>query len=93
MSSLKQRIANNTINLTNFNKHDAQQGKVTGKALLVNKVADLCVIDIDINKKLTDNAKQEIRDGIVSKLCAGSKRQGRLHASDIIVKTGSGGCS
>ena len=79
--TLADRISENSINLTNFNKHDAQPGEITGKGLLVNKIPNLCVIDIDVNKKLSDEVKQQIRNDIVSK----------LSADDIVVRTGSGG--
>ena len=80
--SLKERIGNNTINLTNYNKHDQQSsGRVTGKALLSNKIENLSVIDIDINKSLEEETKEKIKINILS----------NLSENDIIVKTASGG--
>ena len=81
-SKLINRIGNNTINLTNYNKHDQQKSsRITGKALLNNMVKNLSVIDIDINKELDNDTKENIRNNILSK----------LSDNDIIVKTAYGG--
>ena len=80
--SLKDRIGKNTINLTNYNKHDQQSsGRVTGKALLGNKCVNLSIIDIDINKELDNETKDSIRKRILN----------TLSNDDIIVQTASGG--
>ena len=81
IKSLKERIGNNTINLTNYNKHDSCKGRITGKALLSNKIKNLSIIDIDINKELEEETKEKIRNNILNK----------LSENDIIVKTASGG--
>ena len=45
------RIGDHTVELTNYLKHDGGSGtKITGKALLLNKIRNLAVIDFDINK-------------------------------------------
>ena len=84
MKTLEERIGNNTINLYNYNKHDKKQpgrNTITGKALLNNKIKNLSVIDIDINKSLDNDTKDKIRNNILSK----------LSDDDVIVKTASGG--
>ena len=83
VKTLKERIEINTIDLYNYNKHDGckSKGRSTGTALLVNKVTNLSIIDIDINKSLDDEQKDKIRNNILSK----------LSDDDVIVKTASGG--
>lgn len=79
---LNDRIGNNTVDLTNYLKHDGGSGtKVTGKALLLNKISNLTVIDFDINKEYDVEQKQVVRNKIMSK----------LSDEDVIVRTGSGG--
>ena len=49
--TLKQRIGDHTVDLTNYLKHDGGSGtKITGKALVLNKIRNFAVIDFDINK-------------------------------------------
>ena len=82
MLSLNDRINSNTIELKNYNKHDGGNGtRVTGKAVLLNKVPNLTVVDVDINKSLSDIDKERIRRELIRK----------LDENDIIVKTASGG--
>ena len=55
------RIGNNTIQLINTNKQNAERGKITGKAMLTNNsrlIYNMSVRDIDINKTLDDVDKQ-----------------------------------
>ena len=59
--TLKERIGTNTINLTNYEKHDGTRGRKTGEALLSNKIPGLCIVDIDINKSFDDERKERIR--------------------------------
>ena len=80
--SLTDRIGSNTVNLTNYQKHDGGSGtRVTGKALLANKISNLSVIDIDINESYTDELKETVRKNIMVK----------LSTDDVVVKTASGG--
>ena len=80
--SLNERISNNTVDLCNYEKHDGINGtRKTGKALIGNKIPNLTVIDIDINKEFSDEQKDAIRKDILMK----------LSDNDVIVKTGSGG--
>lgn len=82
MKQLRERIGENTVDLTNYNKHNGGNGtRVTGKALLLNKIPNLSVIDVDINKDLDELDKERIRKAIFKK----------LDISDVVVKTGSGG--
>ena len=83
-TTLKELMENNTIDLYNYNKHDKKQpgrNTITGRALLNNKIKNLSVIDIDINKLLDNDTKDKIRNNILSK----------LSDDDIVVKTASGG--
>lgn len=79
--SLNERIGSNTVDLLNYLKHDGGKGRITGKALLLNKIQNLCIIDVDINKSYNDELKDQVRKQILSK----------LSDEDVIVKTGSGG--
>ncbi|KAH7814945.1 uncharacterized protein MONOS_16067 [Monocercomonoides exilis] len=80
--SLNERIVSNVVDLFNFQKHDGGSGSVvTGRAVLVNKVSNLTVIDIDINKSFDDDSKQSIRSNILNK----------LDEDDVVVQTASGG--
>ena len=82
--NLRDRIRNNFVNLTNYNKHNGQNCAKTGTAMITNEqhlIANLRVFDIDINKTLDDKEKQQIRENVIHK----------LSDDDIIVKTGSGG--
>lgn len=81
-TSLKDRIRNNTVDLVCYQKHDGGNGtRVTGKALLVNKISNLSVIDIDINKSYDEDKKEQVRKNLMCK----------LSDEDVIVKTASGG--
>ena len=51
IQTLKERIGVHKINLTNYEKHDGTTGRKTGEALLTNKIYNLCIVDIDINKR------------------------------------------
>ena len=79
--TLNERINNNTVDLCNYLKYDGGKGRKTGKALLLNKIKNLSVIDIDINKEYDDEMKQNVRDHVIS----------LLSIDDVIVLTGSGG--
>ena len=80
--TLKERIGENKVELTNYLKHDGGSGRnTTGSALLLNKISNLAVIDFDINKKYDEEQKKIVRNKIISK----------LSDEDVIVKTGSGG--
>ena len=42
MKTLRERIGDNTVDLTNYLKHDGGSGtKITGKALFLNKIRNL----------------------------------------------------
>ena len=80
--TLKQRIGDHTVNLTSHLKHDGGSGtKITGKALLLNKIRNLAVIDFDINKSYDEEQKKVVRNKIIS----------NLSDEDVVVRTGSGG--
>lgn len=80
--TLKQRIGDHTVDLTNYLKHDGGSGtKITGKALLLNKIRNLAVIDFDINKSYDEEQKKVVRNKIIS----------NLSDEDVVVRTGSGG--
>lgn len=79
--TINDRISDNTVDLLNYLKHDGGKGRVTGKALLLNKIKNLSVIDVDINKSFDDKLKEQVRKQILSK----------LSEDDVIVKTASGG--
>jgi len=81
MLTLKERIDDNIVDLRNYLKYDGGAGRVTGKALLLNKISNLCVIDFDINKSYNDELKESIRKKLLN----------QLSDEDVIVKTGSGG--
>lgn len=78
---LNERIEGNKIELRNYLKYDGGKGRKTGDALLLNKVSNLSVIDVDINKSFDDERKEAIRKNLLSK----------LDDKDVIVKTGGGG--
>ena len=44
--TLNERIGSNTVDLLNYLKHDGGKGRITGKALLLNKIKNLSVIEI-----------------------------------------------
>ncbi|KAI5514037.1 Prim-pol domain family, partial [Trichomonas vaginalis G3] len=79
--TLNERIGENKIDLHNYLKHDGGRGRKTGTALLVNKISNLTIIDVDINKSYNDELKETVRKDILSK----------LSDKDVIVKTASGG--
>ena len=79
--TIEERIGTNKINLTNYEKHDGTKGRKTGEALLSNKIAGLCIVDIDINKSIDDERKERIRSELLEE----------LSINDIVVKTASGG--
>ena len=84
METFKERIDKNYVVLYNYQKHDKKssgRNTISGKALLNNKIENLSVIDIDINKELKEETKDKIRNNILNK----------LSDNDIIVKTASGG--
>ncbi|KAI5540326.1 hypothetical protein TVAGG3_0035080 [Trichomonas vaginalis G3] len=74
-------LVKNKIDLHNYLKHDGGRGRKTGVALLVNKISNLTIIDVDINKSYNDELKETVRKDILSKLLD----------KDVIVKTASGG--
>ena len=79
--TLNERINKNTVDLFNYLKHDGGKGRITGKTLLLNKITNLCVIDVDVNKSYNDELKKQVRKQIL----------GRLSDDDVTVKTASGG--
>ncbi len=79
--TLNERINGNTVDLLNYLKHDGGKGRVTGKALLLNKIKNLSVIDVDINKSYDDKLKEQVRKQILNV----------LSDDDVVVKTASGG--
>ncbi|KAH7820350.1 uncharacterized protein MONOS_2255 [Monocercomonoides exilis] len=80
--TLNERIDTYVVDLCNYQKHDGDSGSVvTGRAVLVNKVSNLTVVDIDINKSLDDESKQSV----------GSKILNKLDEDDIVVQTASWG--
>ena len=80
--TLKERIGDNVVVLTNYLKHDGGSGvKQTGTALLGNKIPNLSVIDIDINKEIDKEEREKVRKQLLRK----------LSNEDIVVKTASGG--
>ena len=79
--TLKERIGVHKINLTNYEKHDGTTGRKTGEALLTNKIYNLCIVDIDINKSYDDERKEKIRSELLEE----------LDINDVVVKTASGG--
>lgn len=82
LTSLKDRMKDKTIDLKSYLKHDGGNGRTTtGKALLMNKIKNLSVIDIDINKSFDEESKDRVRKNIIAK----------LNHHDVIVKTASGG--
>ena len=69
------------INLYNYEKHDGKKfGETTGIALCLN-TSPYVVIDIDINKKIDEPRREEIRESFIAAFCQECK----------IVKTTSGG--
>ena len=81
MKTLNERINDNFVELNNYLKHDGGKGRKTGRALLVNKIPNLTIIDIDINNNYSDEQKELIRNDLLNK----------LSDLDVIVKTASGG--
>ena len=53
--TLNERINKNTVDLFNYLKHDGGKVRITGKALLLNKTATLCVIDVELTNYITMN--------------------------------------
>ena len=80
IKTLKERIEGHTIDCYNYLKHDSSNSKsstkVTGKALKINEVPYLSVIDIDV-KQEPENVRKEILQ--------------KLKPHDIVVQTCSGG--
>ncbi|KAI5497506.1 hypothetical protein TVAGG3_0815500 [Trichomonas vaginalis G3] len=66
--TLNERIGENKIDLHNYLKYDGGRGRKTGMALLVNKISNLTIIDVDINKSYNDELKETVRKDILSKL-------------------------
>ena len=79
--TLNERIRKNTIDWFNYLKHDGGKGRITGQALLLNKITNLCVIDVYVNKSYNDELKKQVRKQIL----------GMLSDDDVIVKTASCG--
>ena len=79
--TLNERINNNFVDLNNYLKHNGGKGRKTGRALLINKIPNLTIIDIDINKSYNEEQKELIRNDLLNK----------LSDLDVIVKTASGG--
>ena len=66
--TLSARMLGNTVELNNYLKYDGGKGRKTGVALLVNKISNLSIIDIDINKSYKEEQKELIRNNILNKL-------------------------
>ena len=79
--TLNQRISNNTIDLNNYLKYAGGKGRKTGSALLLNKISNLSVIDVDINKQYNEEQREKIYNDVLDSLAE----------NDVIVKTASGG--
>jgi hypothetical protein len=66
---LSGRIKHSIDNTYDFKKYNDKKGKViTGTRFKIAACENLCVIDFDFKKELTDSEKQTIRDDIVEKL-------------------------
>ena len=67
--SLNQRINDHVCDLFNnekfVRKNKKQNGEKTGQLLKINEIPNLAIIDIDINKSLNDEERDEVRDNII----------------------------
>ena len=67
--SINDRVKDSRTLVHNYNKFpNKNEGQVTGSAIDISKVMNLVVIDIDINKKLSENERTSIRSEIIEKL-------------------------
>jgi hypothetical protein len=67
--NLKERIAEASFDIYDYNKYDSKNGKrITGKAFDISKVEDLAVVDIDFKKELPKPEKNKIRQDVVDKI-------------------------
>ena len=66
--TLKQRIGNNTIDLNNYLKYAGGKGRKTGSALLLNKISNLSVIDVDINKQYNEEQRGKVYNDVLDSL-------------------------
>ena len=84
--TLKECIGKNTIPLYNNEKHDEKRThdgeKATGRAMLINLIQNLSIVDIDINKELNEEERAKIRDELIKRV---------QDIADVIVQTTSGG--
>lgn len=89
--SLKQRINDHVCDLFNnekfIRKNKKQNEEKTGQLLKINEIPNLAIIDIDINKNLNDEERDEVRDNIIECLILDK----RTKDDWFIVKTTSGG--
>ena len=89
--SLNQRINDHVCDLFNnekfIRKNKKQNEEKTGQLLKINEIPNLAVIDIDINKSLNDEERDEVRNNIIECL----EIDERTKNDWFIVKTTSGG--
>ena len=89
--SLNQRINDHVCDLFNnekfIRKNKKQNEEKTGQLLKINEIPNLAVIDIDINKELKDEERDEVRNNIIECL----EIDERTKNDWFIVKTTSGG--
>lgn len=89
--SLNQRINDHVCDLFNnekfIRKNKKQNEEKTGQLLKINEIPNLAVIDIDINKSLNDEERDEVRDNIIECLEIDEPTKNNW----FIVKTTSGG--
>ena len=89
--SLNQRINDHVCDLFDnekfVRKNKPKNSNKTGQLLKINEIANLAVIDIDINKSLNDEERDEVRDNIIECL----EIDERTKNDWFIVKTTSGG--
>ena len=74
--SLQERINNNIVDLFNYNKHDGNKGRMTGKALLLNQVPNLTVIDIITECQNSVQHVQCVQDISNVKFFGGTRQNG-----------------
>ncbi len=78
---LVERISTNRCITHGHAKHPDTNGPDTGEAMMINKIPNLAIVDIDMNKSFTDDEKTAVRNDLIK----------LLHPEDVVVKTGNGG--
>ncbi len=81
MLPLIERIGKNKAITHGYAKHPDTGGENTGEVLLINKIPNLAVVDIDVPKDATEEETKYIRADLLR----------LLHPDDLVVKTGGGG--